>query len=311
MVHFKEFLSPEEVDYLINLAESGFTRSEVVSDSQAVSQQRTSDGAWIKGERRTETVYQIQHRIEQVTGIPEAFGESLYVLRYQQGQKYEMHNDYCRATSGKEEALPESCRTFLKRAGGPGCGLDGGGQTCGDRLATFILYLKTPERGGETVFPRAVLKNQTAALKSKEATGLAHEPVGSVIAGSVDGILGQAESGIEVEAAAQGGSKKVNKISSLHVADADTASGGENPLLPWYCTKASEGKVLKVRSQPGDGIFFFNYVPGRPGETINDDLIAYDNALAVADPTAAHSGCPPIEGTKMIATRWMRASVFG
>lgn len=307
LVHFKTFLSSEEVDHLINIAESGFTRSEVVSDSEAISQSRTSYGAWMNGERRTETVYQIQDRIAQVTGIPEAFGESLYVLRYEQGQRYEMHTDHCRANSGKEEALPKSCRTFLKRSGGPGCGLDGGGQTCGDRLATFIIYLKSPERGGETVFPRAVLQNQSAALKSSEAADLAHAPVDSLIGVSADGTLGQAENGNGVEAAAHHGSEKANKHGSL---DVDVAGAGKDPLFPWYCTKASEDKVLKVFPQPGDAIFFFNYIPGTPGETISDDLIIYNNALAVPDPTSAHSGCPPIEGTKMIATRWMRSSVF-
>lgn len=314
VIHFKDFLSSEEVDYLIHVAESGFTRSEVVSDAQAISQRRTSYGAWINGERRTETVYQIQHRIAQVTGIPEAFGESLYVLRYQQGQKYEIHTDHCRqrVLSGKEEELPESCRTFLRRAGGPGCGLDGGGQTCGDRLATFIIYLKTPEQSGETVFPRAILKNQTAALTSIEPPGLSDAPVRSEIGGNVDGILGQSESGVKAENLAHHESEKDTKDTSLHVADAGTgAGGGKNSLLPWYCTKASEGKVLKVLPQPGDAIFFFNYIPGAPAEIINDDLIDHDNALAVADPTSAHSGCPPIEGTKMIATRWMRSSVFG
>jgi 2OG-Fe(II) oxygenase superfamily len=337
VIHFKNFLSPDEVDHLIKTAESGFKRSEVVSDSQVVSQSRTSYGSWLNGNRRTESVYKIQDRIARVTGIPEAFGESLYVLRYEQGQKYETHSDSCRplGSTGQNNSLPASCLSFLQRAGGPGCGLAGGGQTCGDRLATFIIYLKTPEQGGETVFPRAKIlnsENETepsvlaaaagggAALKAREtvAGGLDQARSRSLIGNGandnhVDGTLGQAENelskSLQIEkqnnatAAAQLASKDLNKNNNA-----------EN-LLPWYCRRESEGKVLKVLPQPGDAIFFFNYKPGTTTTTSNSDvegIVQNDfNALAVVDPSAAHSGCPPLEGTKMIATRWMRSSNFG
>jgi hypothetical protein len=32
--------------------------------------------------------------------------------------------------------------------------------------------------------------------------------------------------------------------------------------------------------------------------------------LAAPDPTSLHGGCPVLEGTKVIATRWIRASEF-
>jgi len=67
-------------------------------------------------------------------------GESIYVLRYATGQKYEAHTDHCHHAAG--EALAPSCRAFLARAGGPACGPGVGGVTCGDRLATLILYLQ-------------------------------------------------------------------------------------------------------------------------------------------------------------------------
>jgi hypothetical protein len=38
--------------------------------------------------------------------------------------------------------VTQSCTEFLQRAGGPKCGAGAGGVTCGDRLATFILYLR-------------------------------------------------------------------------------------------------------------------------------------------------------------------------
>ncbi len=32
--------------------------------------------------------------------------------------------------------------------------------------------------------------------------------------------------------------------------------------------------------------------------------------LAIPDPTSLHGGCPVLEGTKLIATRWIRAAEF-
>jgi len=70
---------------------------------------------------------------------PNRAGESIYVLRYDLGQKYEAHADNCRQ-AGSE--LTASCQSFLRRAGGPECGASAGGVTCGDRIATAIMYLQ-------------------------------------------------------------------------------------------------------------------------------------------------------------------------
>lgn len=54
----------------------------------------------------------------------------------------------------------KACVDFLKRSGGPECGAGKGGPTCGDRVATFIIYLKSPLKGGKTVFPQAEITAQ-------------------------------------------------------------------------------------------------------------------------------------------------------
>ena len=63
------------------------------------------------------------------------------MLRYQRQQQYQAHTDHCSGPRAGETASP-ACRAFLARGGGPACGEGGGGVTCGDRLATFIMYLR-------------------------------------------------------------------------------------------------------------------------------------------------------------------------
>lgn len=60
-----------------------------------VSKVRTSYGAWLSHSWRDQTVEEIEKRIHNVVGIPREFGEGIYVLRYEQDQKYDPHTDNC------------------------------------------------------------------------------------------------------------------------------------------------------------------------------------------------------------------------
>lgn len=162
------FLSPGEVDHMIKISRDNLERSEVlVADGEeSVNDIRTSFGFWPEMD---DVIARITERIHRTIGVPEKFGEGLYVLNYQNGQKYEAHNDHCmdgpQGTGNKADA---ACLDFLKRSGGPQCGPGRGGPTCGDRLATFILYLKSPTKGGQTAFPEAQL--------TRDAMGAEHRP---------------------------------------------------------------------------------------------------------------------------------------
>lgn len=59
--------------------------------------------------------------------IPPDFGETLQVLKYEKGQEYKPHHDFIFHESGFSNG--------------------------GNRLATVLMYLATPIKGGETVFP--------------------------------------------------------------------------------------------------------------------------------------------------------------
>ncbi|CAI7847321.1 unnamed protein product [Closterium sp. NIES-53] len=125
---FKRFLTDEECDHIISLAEPSLERSTVIaaaSSGSEVSDIRTSFGTFIdKG--ADDVIARVERRIEAWTHLPVSHQEALQVLRYNVGQKYVPHLDYF---SDPPETLQ-------------------GGQ----RLATVLMYLSNVTLGGETVF---------------------------------------------------------------------------------------------------------------------------------------------------------------
>eukprot|EP00873_Tetraselmis_striata_P007995 jgi/Tetstr1/428259/TSEL_018298.t1 len=132
---YKNFLSPEECDHLIDKAERTLAPSHVVNNTDGgsfLSKDRTSTStSFLKGE--DEVIARIEKRISAITHIPVGHGEPLQVLKYVNGQKYDQHYDYFH---DDVNSAP-----------------DKGGQ----RIATVLMYLSTvPEGGGgETTFPDA------------------------------------------------------------------------------------------------------------------------------------------------------------
>lgn len=189
LIRFKSFLSPEEAEALVRSAADKLKRSHVVASnvSQQVDNARTSFGAWPP---RDEFMQKIEQRIHNLVGIPREFGESIYVLNYKQDQQYAAHHDNC--ARGESPVLTDACKNFLKRAGGPLCGNKGGGVTCGDRIATFILMLRAPKKGGRTVFPSAEITKENMKNIQKSTTSpwyCQHDEVLGVTASPGDALL--------------------------------------------------------------------------------------------------------------------------
>jgi prolyl 4-hydroxylase len=92
---------------------------------------RTSRGMFFHRDE-TPLVRTIEARIAKLLQWPVSHGEHLQVLHYRPGDRYEPHYDYFDPT--QPGAAPLLAR---------------GGQ----RLATFLMYLREPERGGDTTFP--------------------------------------------------------------------------------------------------------------------------------------------------------------
>ncbi|KAK8268621.1 hypothetical protein V6Z12_D11G077000 [Gossypium hirsutum] len=128
---YKGFLSSEECDHLITLAKDKLEKS-MVADNESgdsiESEVRTSSGMFLQ-KAQDEVVADIEARIAAWTFLPVENGESMQILHYENGQKYEPHFDYFHDKANQELG--------------------------GHRIATVLMYLSDVESGGETVFPNA------------------------------------------------------------------------------------------------------------------------------------------------------------
>jgi prolyl 4-hydroxylase len=134
VVVFGNVLSHEECDQLIELAQPKLARSLTVDNQTGgdeVNPARTSDGMFFnRGENPL--CERIERRLAELVNWPYENGEGLQVLRYKNGAQYVPHYDYF------DPAQPGTPK-ILQRGG--------------QRVGTIIMYLRTPERGGATVFP--------------------------------------------------------------------------------------------------------------------------------------------------------------
>lgn len=134
IVVFGGLLSDEECDELRAAAAPRLSRSETVAeraDGSEVNAARTSQGMFF-GRAESEICARIEARIAKLVNWPAENGEGLQVLRYAPGAEYLPHYDYFDSSLASTEAI-------LKRGG--------------QRVATLVMYLNTPGRGGGTVFP--------------------------------------------------------------------------------------------------------------------------------------------------------------
>ena len=129
-------LSAEECDALIESARPHLARSltvETKTGGEELNPDRTSSGMFFT-RGQTPEVARIEARIARLVGWPLENGEGFQVLRYHPGAEYKPHYDYF---DPAEPGTP----TILKRGG--------------QRVATLVMYLNEPARGGGTTFPDA------------------------------------------------------------------------------------------------------------------------------------------------------------
>ncbi len=139
VVVFGNVLSVEECDALIAAAQPRMARSLTVavkSGGEELNADRTSNGMFFHRDEN-EIVTRVERRLAALANWPIENGEGLQVLHYRPGAEYKPHYDYF---DPDEPGTP----TILKRGG--------------QRVATIIMYLSEPEKGGGTTFPDVQLE---------------------------------------------------------------------------------------------------------------------------------------------------------
>ena len=136
VILFGNVLSDEECDGLVALARERLIPSPVFNPDTGADEPheaRTSEGMFF---RRGENALcaRIETRIASLLAWPLENGEGLQILRYGPGAEYKPHHDY-----------------FDPDRSGADVALRRGGQ----RVASLVMYLNTPARGGSTIFPDA------------------------------------------------------------------------------------------------------------------------------------------------------------
>ena len=138
VIVFADLLAADECSEIIALARERLTRSETVltqTGGTEISAARTSEGMFFERAENA-LVARIEQRIAALLNWPLDHGEGLQVLRYAPGAEYKPHYDYF---DPDEAGTP----LILRRGG--------------QRVASLVMYLNTPARGGATVFPDAGL----------------------------------------------------------------------------------------------------------------------------------------------------------
>lgn len=137
--YFKNFLSHEECDQLIDIAKPKMTRSVTVNpdtgENFEIDSRTSSSAFFFVGEN--DIVKRIEGKIAHILQRPMDFAEGLQLLNYKSGQEYQPHFDY-----------------FDPQLKGSAIHMRNGGQ----RVATLIMYLSDVEEGGETHLPEINLK---------------------------------------------------------------------------------------------------------------------------------------------------------
>ena len=127
-------LSAEECEALIASARPHLLRSltvETKTGGEELNPDRTSSGMFFT-RGQTPEVAAVEARIARLLNWPLENGEGFQVLNYKPGAEYKPHYDYF---DPAEPGTP----TILRRGG--------------QRVATLVMYLNEPTRGGGTTFP--------------------------------------------------------------------------------------------------------------------------------------------------------------
>lgn len=132
VVYLENVLSADECDLIIKMATPKLEDSKIHSENEVAAllakNHRTSQTAYL--DRGMDPfISKIDQRCSEIMRSPVENGESLQVVKYEEGGEYRPHYDYFLGERGKES----------------------------NRVSTLLMYLNNVDDGGETYFPGADL----------------------------------------------------------------------------------------------------------------------------------------------------------
>jgi prolyl 4-hydroxylase len=129
VVLFPRLFSPQECDFLVEVAEPTYEASLVADPTVSDYRDpiRTSDGSTFHWLIEDPATHALNRRLAAVSGTAYDRGEALQILRYRPGQQYRNHLDYLPAAENQ-------------------------------RVMTALVYLNTDYEGGETAFVKTDLR---------------------------------------------------------------------------------------------------------------------------------------------------------
>ncbi|CAI5527851.1 unnamed protein product [Closterium sp. Naga37s-1] len=297
---YKNFLTHAECDHIIELARPKMERSTVLADngSSVVDDYRSSSGCFLDI-AQDDVIRRIEDRLATWTFLPPENQESMQVLRYAVGQKYDAHHDYFEEDEKQQQG--------------------------GHRYATVLMYLTDGFSGGETVFPDSEKdkqeKDDTWSDCGKQ--GVAGEATAKPVKGDALLFFSLKPSAFPPPPASP-------PFPSPHL---PTTPPPPSP------SQASEGRcaalLLPEAPVKGDALLFFSLKPsaepdlaslhaGCPvlaGEKwsatkwihpVKGDALLFFSLKPSAEPDLAslHAGCPVLAGEKWSATKWIHVRSF-
>ena len=134
MFALRGFLSPAECEALVALIDAGAAPSTALRPADEP-ERRNSATCQLSSDEPL--VAEVEGRMARLLDLPPRHDEKVQGQRYHAGQHFAVHNDYFAGGEPYSEAVASE-----------------GGQ----RTWTAMVYLKSPEEGGETVFPWAGLQ---------------------------------------------------------------------------------------------------------------------------------------------------------
>ncbi|HEY3644845.1 MAG TPA: 2OG-Fe(II) oxygenase [Gammaproteobacteria bacterium] len=146
-----EFVSPGECAHLMTLADRNFRPAKTLTMDRLAQEHRhfTGSMAALQLDLCDALVRNVERRVGTAFGLPASHVEPLSVLRYQDGHRYAPHVDYFDAARLQENLSK--------------------GDRAGQRVASFLVYLRPAEAGGETHYLKLGKK-----VQGRERMALCH-----------------------------------------------------------------------------------------------------------------------------------------